>query len=195
VVAWPPHDSLSPLPFTQVEVSQIARLFPASRREVLLGDSATLGRTQKLLEGSQHRYVHFATHGVVDENHPELSGLVLTPEGNDDGFLPLLQIYRMRLAARLVVLSACQTAVGKQVAGEGLLGMARGFLHAGARGVVASLWSVPDESTSVLMSALYAHLARGLGHAAALQAAQVQLATGSRFSHPRHWAAFEVIGR
>jgi CHAT domain-containing protein len=200
IVAWPPHEQLAALPFTGVELQQIAQLFPPARQDLLLASDATLTRTRALLARSHHRYVHFATHGIVDAQHPELSGLVLTPEGDDDGFLPLYEVYRLRLRAEMVVLSACQTALGKEVAGEGLIGLARGFLHAGAHAVVASLWSVPDESTSVLMNRLYTNLSTTPGgRGAALRRAQLAMLEGTakggaRFAHPRHWAAFTLIG-
>src|SRR5207244_8117426 len=117
--------------------------FQASRTMALSGE---LGR---------YRVVHFSTHGLLNNEHPELSGLVLSlvdERGKpQDGFLRLHDIYNLNLPADLVVLSACNTGLGREVRGEGLVGMVRGFMYAGAPRVVASLWKVDDEATAELM--------------------------------------------
>lgn len=150
-------------------------------------------------EVSSARIVHFASHALLDARHPELSGIVLSlvdEHGRPtDGFLQTRDIYRLRLSADLVVLSACQTALGKEVRGEGLLGLSRGFMYAGAPRVVASLWQVPDRATSELMTRFYRGiLVKGLRPAAALRAAQMEIRAEKRWSSPYYWAAFILQG-
>ncbi len=148
---------------------------------------------------SQYRIVHFATHGLLDNEHPELSGLVLSMVGPDgkpqDGFLDLEDIYNLTLPADLVVLSACETGLGKEISGEGLIGLTRGFMYAGATRVVASLWQVDDAATAELMGVFYkAMLKDGLRPAAALRRAQMELMKQQRWHHPYYWAAFTLQG-
>jgi CHAT domain-containing protein/tetratricopeptide (TPR) repeat protein len=144
--------------------------------------------------------VHFATHALIDHAHPELSGIVLSlvdGQGRpQDGVLRLHDVYNMRLAADLVVLSACQTALGPNVRGEGLIGLTRGFLYAGARRVVASLWRVDDAATAELMRLFYDAMLgpRRLAPAAALRAAQVEMSRRPRWAAPYHWAGFVLQG-
>jgi CHAT domain-containing protein len=143
--------------------------------------------------------VHFATHGLLNSRHPELSGLVLSlvdGEGKpQNGFLQAHEIYNLTLGAELVVLSACQTALGKEIRGEGLLGLTRGFMYAGAPRVVASLWNVPDRGTAELMERFYqSMLAKGLPPAAALRGAQVAMWQDKRWSSPFYWAGFTLQG-
>lgn len=148
---------------------------------------------------SQYRVIHFATHGFVDYQHPELSGLVLSmvdEKGNpQDGFLRMHDIYNLNLPVDLVVLSACNTGLGKEVKGEGLIGLTRGFMYAGARGVVASLWKVDDDATAELMKQFYAGMfQKGLTPAAALRDAQLALRSHKRWESPYYWAAFVIQG-
>jgi CHAT domain-containing protein/tetratricopeptide (TPR) repeat protein len=150
-------------------------------------------------EVSRSRIVHFATHAFLDGRHPELSGIVLSlvdEKGRPaDGFLQTRDVYKLELSADLVVLSACQTALGKEVRGEGLLGFSRGFMYAGAPRVVASLWRVPDRATSELMKRFYRGiLADGLRPAAALRASQTAMQRDRRWSSPYYWAAFTLQG-
>jgi CHAT domain-containing protein/Tfp pilus assembly protein PilF len=150
-------------------------------------------------ELGQYRIVHFATHGVFDNENPGLSGLILSlydERGQaQDGFLRLHDIYNLKLPADLVVLSACNTALGKQVKGEGLMGMVRGFLYAGAERVVASLWKVDDEATGELMGRFYAEmLKQNRSPAAALREAQLAMWRQDRWRAPFYWAAFVVQG-
>jgi len=150
-------------------------------------------------ELSQYRIVHFATHGLLDSEHPELSGLVLSlvdEQGKpQDGFLRLHQIYNLRLPADLVVLSACQTGLGKQIRGEGLVGLTRGFMYAGAARVVASLWQVNDAATAELMKRFYRGMLRdGMRPAAALRAAQLEMWHKPQWQSPFYWGAFVLQG-
>ena len=150
------------------------------------------------LDLSQYRILHVVTHGLMDAQHPELSGLVLSlVDANKKpipGFVSLADIYKLR-APELVVLSACFTAVGKRQDGEGLIGVTRGFMYAGASGVIASLWQVDDRATAELMKHFYANmLKRGLGPAAALRAAQNEIRSQPQWSSPYYWAGFTFQG-
>jgi CHAT domain-containing protein len=153
--------------------------------------------------GSQlanYRIIHFATHGLINSEHPELSGIVLSlfdSEGHpQNGFLRLHDIYNLHLPADLVVLSACSTGLGKDVRGEGLIGLTRGFMYAGASGVIASLWKVDDDATAELMKHFYEALFQnGLPPAAALRDAQLTLSQNKRWQSPYYWAGFVIQGQ
>lgn len=151
-------------------------------------------------ELAQYRIVHFATHGFIDYQHPELSGLVLSRVDRNgrpqEGFVRLHDIYNLKLSADLVVLSACNTGLGKDVKGEGLIGLTRGFMYAGAGGVTASLWKVDDDATAELMKHFYEGMfKRGLTPAAALKEAQVGMWKQKRWHAPYYWAAFVIQGQ
>jgi CHAT domain-containing protein len=146
-----------------------------------------------------YEVVHFATHGVVNSEHPELSGIVLSlfdRDGNQEkGFLRLHDIYDLKFPVRLVVLSACSTGLGKEIRGEGLVGLVGGFLSSGSQGVIASYWDVDDEATAELMSRFYSRLfIEGLSPSKALQMAQRSLWSERRWLSPELWGAFEFQG-
>jgi CHAT domain-containing protein len=148
----------------------------------------------------QYRIIDFATHGFRNNEHPELSGLVLSlvdKEGQpQDGFLRLHDIYNLNLPVDLIVLSACNTGLGKDVRGEGLIGLTRGFMYAGATGVVASLWKVDDDATAELMKNFYeAMFKRGLAPSVALREAQMSMWKQRRWRAPYYWAAFVIQGQ
>ncbi|MDX6500806.1 MAG: hypothetical protein QOG23_4066 [Blastocatellia bacterium] len=189
---------LQPLFFTKVELNELRKLGAQDGSVVYSEFDATRDNLRKL-DLSQYRILHFATHGFIDARQPELSGLVLslvTPEGRPvDGFVGLNDIYRLHAPVDLVVLSACGTALGKDVRGEGLIGLTRGFMYAGASSVVASLWKVDDEATSELMKRFYTNmLQRGMTPAAALQASQNSIRQEPQWSSPYYWAAFTIQG-
>ncbi len=145
------------------------------------------------------RIVHFATHGLLDSRRPELSGLVLSLVDRRgrrvNGFLQLNDIYNLKLRADLVVLSACRTALGQDIRGEGLIGMTRAFMYAGAPRVVASLWAVPNRATAELMKRFYTHvLVDRMAPAAALRRAQLDLRKTPRWAAPFFWAGFVLEG-
>jgi CHAT domain-containing protein/tetratricopeptide (TPR) repeat protein len=145
------------------------------------------------------KYVHIASHGFVNPFHPELPSIVLSLVDRSgrprDGFLDATDIYNLKLNADLVVLSACQTALGKDVRGEGVVGLTRAFMYAGSPAVVASLWTVPDRSTAELMREFYrGMLTDNLRPAAALRRAQIALWRDSRWTRPYYWAAFTLQG-
>jgi len=143
--------------------------------------------------------LHFATHGLLRQDHPELSALVLSrfdPAGRpQDGYLRVPDIERLSLPADLVVLSACETALGRQTAGEGMEGLPQAFFTAGASRVLVSLWQVEDSSTAALMESFYRRLLRDrLPAAQALRKAQLAIRAQPRWSAPRFWAGFVLEG-
>ena len=151
-------------------------------------------------ELGEYRIVHFATHGLLNNIHPELSGLVLSlvnKEGHQqDGFLRLQDVYNLKLPAELVTLSACQTGLGKEIKGEGLIGLTRGFMYAGAPRVLATLWKVDDRATSELMKQFYQGMLGPdrLSPAGALREAQLSLWKQKQWRAPYYWAAFVLQG-
>jgi CHAT domain-containing protein len=147
----------------------------------------------------EYRIVHFATHALINNEHAELSGVVLSlvdEQGRpQNGFLRLYDIYNLKLGADLVVLSACQTALGKEINGEGIVGLTRGFMYAGAPRVVASLWRIDDRATAELMKRFYTGMLREkLRPAAALREAQVSMLKEKRWQAPYYWSAFTLQG-
>ncbi|GAB4287143.1 MAG: CHAT domain-containing protein [Oscillatoriaceae cyanobacterium] len=186
------------LPYTSNEAQQIFRLVPENQRFAALGFAANRQQATSP-ELAQYRIIHFATHGFLLDSNPELSGLVLSlvdAQGSPvDGFLRLPEIYNLKLAAELVVLSACQTGLGKEIEGEGLIGLTRGFMYAGVPQVGVSLWSVDDEATSILMSKFYeGMLKEGLSPPAALRAAQIAIWQQQKWQSPYFWASFLLQG-
>lgn len=150
-------------------------------------------------EVSQAQIVHFATHGFLDNKHPELSGIVLTMTDQSgaktNGLMLLPDIYSLDLSAQLTVLSACQTALGKDIKGEGLVGLTHSFMSAGAKSVVASLWKVDDRATAALMAEFYkGMLEEGRTPAAALRSAQLKIMSEKQWSAPYYWAGFVLQG-
>jgi CHAT domain-containing protein len=154
--------SLTRLPFTRDEVLGISGLYSPSQRQVYLGEDAR-EETVKSEKLDAYRYIHFASHGFIDESHPERSGILFsrTPNSNEDGVLQMSEILRLKLNADLVTLSACSTGLGKLVNGEGFLGLTRAFFYAGARNVTVSLWNVNDSATFTLMKSYYQNLNHG----------------------------------
>ena len=189
---------LERLPSTRREAAAIAALLPPD--DVLVALDFDASRQTLLGERvAGHRIVHLATHGVIDGRHPELSGLVLSRVDRDgrprNGFLRLRDVYNLELGAELVVLSGCQTALGRAVRGEGLVGLTRGFMYAGVPQVTASLWRVQDRATAELMAEFYrAMLEDGLAPPAALRKAQLSILGQRRWRDPYYWAAFVFQG-
>lgn len=186
------------LPWTRREAQAIAAVAPAGRSMVAL-DFRASRQTALSPELSRYRIVHFATHGVVDSQTPALSGLMLSRMGEGgtpvEGFLGLGDVYNLRLGADLVVLSGCETALGKEVRGEGLVGLTQGFLYSGAKQVVASLWRVEDRATAELMSRFYRGLLLGgRSPAAALREAQLAIRSDKRWRSPYYWSGFVLQG-
>ena len=182
---------------SRLEAQEIVKA-DSSKRSLELLDFASRDR---VLSGDlkDYRFLHFATHALVDDWHPELSGLVLSLVDRDgasrDGYLNLQDIYNLQLSADMVVLSACSTALGKEVRGEGLVGLTRGFMYAGARRVLATLWKVDDEAAAEEMGRLYRNmLGRGLQPAAALRAAKLDMQRTRAWQAPYYWAPFVLQG-
>jgi CHAT domain-containing protein/Tfp pilus assembly protein PilF len=186
------------LPFTRREAEGILSVSPPGSGLKALDFQAN--REMALSkELGDYRIIHFATHGLLQSEHPALSGIVLSlvdEKGRPvDGFLRLNEIYNLDLSADLVVLSACQTALGKDVKGEGLIGLTRGFMYAGSPRVVASLWKVDDVATAELMKIFYQKMLKEkMRPAAALRAAKVAMWKTKRWNSPYYWAAFELQG-
>ena len=190
--------SLPRLPFSREEAHAISEATSTRSPRVALDfDANRSAATASDL--AQYRIVHFATHGLLDTEHPELSGLVFSLVDRSghpqDGFLRLHDIYNMRLPVEVVVLSACQTGLGQEIQGEGLMGLTRGFMYAGAKRVVASMWQVDDVATSELMKRFYDGMFKGgLTPAAALRAAQVYMWSHKQWRAPYYWGAFVLQG-
>ena len=191
-------DGLRRLRFSRHEADEIARL-AGSDLKLEAVDFAANRKLATSAELGQYRVVHFATHGIINNNHPELSGIVLSlvdEKGQpQNGFLRLYDLYNLKLSADLVVLSACQTALGKEIRGEGLVGLTRGFMYAGSPRVIASLWQIDDRASSEFMKRFYgAMIGQKLRPAAALRAAQVSMSQDPRWRQPHYWAAFTIQG-
>jgi CHAT domain-containing protein/tetratricopeptide (TPR) repeat protein len=189
---------LSRLLYTRNEATAVMAVAPAGKAMLALDFEANR-RTATSAALATYRVIHFATHGILNNQHPELSGLVLSLVDRNgkpqDGFLNLQDIYNLKLPVELVVLSGCQTGLGEQINGEGLIGLTRGFMYAGASRVVASLWSVSDIATAKLMARFYRAMERDrMRPAAALRAAQVQMWKEGQWSSPYYWAAFQIAG-
>ncbi len=190
--------SLPRLLFSRQEAEAIRAVTPSGQIKEAVDFEAS--RTTALsAELRNYRIVHFATHGLINSEHPELSGLVFSlvdEKGQpQDGFLQLQDIYNMDLPADLVVLSACETGLGKEINGEGLIGLTRGFMYAGASRVVASLWNVSDAATASLMAEFYRAMEKDhMPPAAALRAAQIHMWRQKRWTSPYYWAAFQIQG-
>ncbi|ANM31084.1 hypothetical protein ABI59_18135 [Acidobacteria bacterium Mor1] len=194
--------ALDPLPSAQPEATALAERWPGGR--ALVGAAATESAVKELLAG--RRLVHFATHGRLSLEHPELSAVMLRPGAGEDGLLQAHELAGLGCAAELVSLAACDTAMGQLSRGEGLVGLGRSFLLAGARNVLVSLWRIDDEATSRVMDAFYGNVAGGLPLDTALGRAQKGLQEGvSRrtvvldgeevsYAHPYFWASFVLLG-
>jgi len=190
---------LTSLPYAEKEVFSIAQLYQTKGKTAasyVRGDASE--EVIKSGKAGSSKTLHFATHGLIDDRIPALSGLLLAPsrkpEG-DDGFLRLNEIFQLKLQADLVTLSACETALGKEVRGEGIIGLTRAFFYAGARSVLASLWMVSDQSTSILMKDFYAEYLDGEKPAPALRLAKIKL-LGNKdplYQHPFFWASFIMM--
>jgi CHAT domain-containing protein len=186
------------LPGTRLEAEKIIALAPPSQCKKAL-DFGASRNTALSEELGKYRFVHFATHGFLNSTRPELSGIIFSlfdQQGKkQDGYLLVQDIFNLELPAELVVLSACETGLGKEIKGEGLVGLTRGFMYAGAARVVVSLWSINDLVTAELMVSFYrGMLVEGLRPAAALRAAQIAIWKKKQWEAPYYWAAFILQG-
>ncbi|HEY6968168.1 MAG TPA: CHAT domain-containing tetratricopeptide repeat protein [Candidatus Angelobacter sp.] len=182
---------------SRVEAENIRKTF--RKEDVLVAEDFRASKEYVLHGVLEHyRFLHFATHGIIDPLHPEMSGLILSlisrSGKHQDGYLRLGDIYKLKLSADLVVLSACKSALGKDLESEGIIGLPRGFLYAGARSVIASLWKVDDEATAAFMKGFYARIQRGESPSSALRLAQIGMVHSTKWSAPFYWAAFVLQG-
>lgn len=184
-VAWPRLDA------ARSEVAAIAKLFPPHQTSVLIGKEATESALKKLPAAG---YLHFAVHGRLDGERPESSALVLAPSPGEDGLLRVEEIARLRLKSRLAVLAACDSGMGPLQRGEGILGLTRAFLHAGAAQVLVTLWPVTDQSAGRAMTKFYQRLRSGESVVKALRFAQLEMLADPATAHPHHWASFVLNG-
>ncbi len=190
--------TLPRLEYTRVEGEKILALVPDAK-ELEAFDFQASREIATHPQLSQYQIVHLATHGILDATNPELSGVVLSLFDNNqtpqDGFLRLQDIFNLNLPAELVVLSACQTGLGENVRGEGIVGLTRGFMYAGARRVVVSLWSVNDVATSEVMVKFYQKmLEEQQNPVTALREAQLEMWNSEQWNSPYYWAAFTIQG-
>lgn len=185
--------SFEPLPASRLEISKITDLYPgeslsfigsAANEDAVMRNPAVLGA----------RRLHFATHAEIDEQFPERSALVLAERAGEAGFLDVPEIFNLKLSADLAVLSACQTGLGKEVTGEGLMGLSRAFFYAGVPSLVVSLWNVVDGPTPDLMLDFYRGLDELGNKARALQAAKLAMISRGKYAHPSYWAPFILLG-
>ena len=175
------------LPGAEAEARAISSLWPDAK--VLLRGQASKDAIRGM--GAQYSYIHFATHGQFDAAKPLVSGLLLAGDPSGNGRLTVGELYELSLSADLVTMSACETAMGKITNGDDVVGLTRGFLYAGARAIVATLWPIIDQETMFLMTEFYRNL-KTMGKAAALR--QAQLAALRKYPHPFYWAAFQITG-
>ena len=188
---------IQPLPYSKYELKDLSEL--AGRGSFVARGFDASRQMLETIDLSKYSILHFATHGLLDPKRPELSGFFLSmvdAAGRpQDGFITIDDVYRLEAPVDLVVLSACRTALGKDVRGEGLVGLTRGFMYAGASSVVASLWKVDDEATAELMKYFYANmLQKGMRPAEALRAAQNTLRQNPHWQSPHYWAGFTLQG-
>jgi CHAT domain-containing protein/tetratricopeptide (TPR) repeat protein len=188
--------ALGPLPNARIEVNGISHLYKANDSLILIGPEAT-EKSVKTAKLDQYKMIHFASHGLIDEQNPQFSALVLggDPKSGEDGYLTMREVFDLKLNADLVVLSACKTGLGKQIRGEGVNGLSRAFLSAGTPRVLVSLWNVYDRSTADFMINFYRNLSQNtLNHAAALKQARIEMIHSGKYSHPYYWSPFVLIG-
>ena len=196
--------NLQPLPHSRDEISGIAKLFADDDRAVFFAEDASEENVKAPEALSHYRMVHFSTHGYVNEARPRFSGLLLSSpravkqqapnnQPPEDGLLSAYEIFNLKLHADLVVLSACETGLGKEIKGEGLMSLMRAFMYAGTNSVVVSLWNVNDESAADLMIRFYRNLKTGMSKREALRQAQLETIRDNGF--PFFWAPFVLVGK
>ena len=196
-VSFPEKDKLSELPGTELEVIGISKLFASRnlKNSIFVRNQADEKMT-KSGTLKNYSYLHFATHGIVDEKSPELSRIYLQSNSTEDGNLFAGEIYNLELNANLVTLSACQTGLGKISKGEGVIGLSRALVYAGARNIIVSFWSVADESTAKLMTDFYKEMLENKDRNLSqnLRTAKLNLLKSGKFESPFYWAPFILIG-
>ncbi|MDZ7659079.1 CHAT domain-containing protein [Fodinibius sp.] len=198
---------ISPLLFNKIESQYLEKLFnrpdgffsflKSKKDEAdLFVDEEATESTFKQASLNQYRYIHLATHAFLQEEQPEQSGILFSPaDEQEDGMLYVSEIYNLQLQSDLVTLSACNTGMGKLKKGEGVIGLSRAFLYAGARNLLVSLWRVSDRSTAQLMRNFYARHHDGVAMPKALQKAKQMMINQAEYAHPKYWAPFVFIGQ
>lgn len=187
--------NLNDLPGTEREVDEIAKLFPSQSRIFTRTNASEAILKSKNIQ--DYNYLHLATHGIVDARDPAQSEIFLTNGEGEDGNLFCREIYNMNLRADLVVLSACETGLGKFSKGEGVIGLSRALTYAGAKNIIVSFWKVSDESTAELMISFYKHLIENNHQdlSDALRQAKMDIIKSGQYSSPYYWAPFFLIGK
>jgi CHAT domain-containing protein len=191
-------ETLPRLLASRAEAREISALFESGQSDIKIDFAANL-KNVETADLSKYKILHFATHGLINTSRPELSGLVFSLYNQNgerqNGFLSLNSIYNLDLSSDLVVLSACQTAFGKNIAGEGLIGLSRGFIYAGSNRVIASYWKVDDFATAEFMKRFYRnHLENEMPAAKALQQTKIEMKNIRRYRSPYYWSAFTLLG-
>ncbi len=189
------NPNLNDLLGTEKEVDAIAKLFPNQSKVFTYANASE--QTLKSKEIQNYNYLHLATHGIVDSSDPSQSEIFLNGSGSEDGNLFCREIYNMNMSADLVVLSACETGLGKFSKGEGVIGLSRALTYAGAKNIVVSFWKVSDESTAELMISFYKHLieSNDQNFSNALRQAKMDVIRTGKYSSPYYWAPFVLIGK
>ncbi len=189
-------ENLDELKFSEQEVRSIAALFGQHGRVYVHNDASEENFKHKI---NGNKYIHVATHGLINSENPPLSKLAFSqPEDQnaaEDGFLHASETYNLMMNADLLVLSSCESGTGKLVKGEGLMALTRGFLYSGARNIIASLWKVYDQHTSMLMVEMYRQIAAGKSYSAALRDAKLKMLANPETAGPQSWAGFVLIGK
>jgi len=186
------------LKYSEKEVQEIVHKFENKRKTAVayFGERATEDNLKSVCD--KYRIIHLASHGIVNEEFPKLSGILFSQSdqsGSEDGILYAGEIYNLNLNADLVVLSSCESGIGKLVKGEGLLALTRGFIYAGADNLIVSLWKVSDRQTLKLMTELYNNILDGQSYPASLRNAKLSMIHNSATAFPRSWASFVLIGK
>ncbi len=183
------------LKYSGIEVQKIASLFKKTKEEVYQKEQASEAEL-KNLKLDNYKIIHFAVHGLIDDQKPTRSSIVLSlnQDSQEDGFVQMREIYNLRMNADLVALSACQTGLGQFIRGEGVEGLSRALFYAGASSVLMSLWAVNDQASYQLMERFYVHLKTSGSIMDALQKAKLEMINSRVFSHPYYWAGFIIAG-
>ena len=177
------------LPFAEKEVQGLKTIYPAAK--VLIGEDASEANFKK--QAGAHDILHVASHGEFNSDTPLLSCLRLSAGNGEDGRLETREIFGLNLDAYLVTLSACNTAIGKLTKGDDVVGLTRAFIFAGTPSILGTIWNVNDESTSIFMNHFYGNL-KEMDKLKSLQQAQIVMTRSEKYSHPYHWAGFQLIG-
>lgn len=189
-------NTMSDLPGSKVEVEKIQQLFSEKQlKHTLQLENNATETAVKNGTATKGDILHFATHGIVKQENPELSQIFLKEDAENDGNLYTSEIYSLKLNASLVNLSACQTGLGQYSKGEGVVGLSRALIYAGAQNLIVSYWKVSDESTSQLMISFYKNHLEGKNYATSLRNAKLELIKKGEFNHPYYWAPFVLIGQ